>query len=794
MILLFSSQRNYESFEELIRAIQAHGKNEGYAVLIKRFKSIYSLNVKRKYVLMCEREDTTKRKPDAKPRKIESKKCGCEFRVNAIFKQHLNVWKMKIRESQHNHEVVEEKDIETIAAIRNIEKNDDFYERVTVTTRADTFLQFFVDRRNERLADQTSTQILTNERLKRSDTKLIIEDIYKAKKIIRKVALDRYTPTQVLLKTLHHRRWFVKIKLRKRINEVKRMFFVDKDVVKILSQNSKILIIDCTYKINRYKMRLMTIADQTGLRTTFLISFGFIFNEKESNYAWVIEQIESLYRSLDLKNFEIVITNRDKTLVNALNENYLEVFKFLCVWHINKNVIKNCRSSFDDTKKWDKFYNMWHAVVNASIAKACVNAWNTLCNEYDLSSDSSNSQYDSHHDDVKYLYDTWIEPLTHRFCRFVTNRVLHFDIIITSRVENMHRVLKLYLKFFTDDLMNMIEKIEMMLTNQYKNYFARFAKVRRNVAWVFQITVFRDFVDQVISYALWKIHGQYEKLRESTEETSLFACNRFYIKFISLSCNHIIKAKINVMSQKLGRISITDVHPHWRFKKSEFEIAVIREFSSDTVVIVQLLNNSMKDENDQEVENVDRAILDPTANENFDSHMSKKEFKIVFRNLKRNAHIERSSSDAENSIDENIENVKLTVINESRPVKNKSRPKNSKNQKPLMTRTKKIVAKSTTRNPSEFEYVETAVEIQKQDRAREKRGAREERDAREKREAKRGRDKRKEREERDEQTASLTVTERLQTLKNEVMTKKAARQRYLNEPNDTLEPIKKITK
>ena len=62
------------------------------------------------------------------------------------------------------------------------------------------------------------------------------------------------------------------------------MFFVDKNVIRILSQNNEILILDCTYKINKYKMSLMIIADQTVLRIIFLIEFAFIFDEKQNNF------------------------------------------------------------------------------------------------------------------------------------------------------------------------------------------------------------------------------------------------------------------------------------------------------------------------------------------------------------------------------------------------------------------------------------------------------------------------------------------------------------------------------
>ena len=63
------------------------------------------------------------------------------------------------------------------------------------------------------------------------------------------------------------------------------MFFVDKNVEKIFNQNSNMLIVDCIYKTNRYKMPLIIIASQIDLKIIFLIGFAFILSEKKNNYA-----------------------------------------------------------------------------------------------------------------------------------------------------------------------------------------------------------------------------------------------------------------------------------------------------------------------------------------------------------------------------------------------------------------------------------------------------------------------------------------------------------------------------
>ena len=224
-------------------------------------------------------------------------------------------------------------------------------------------------------------------------------------------------------------------------------------------------------------------------------------------------------------------------------------------------------------------------------------------------------------------------------------------------------------------------------------------------------------------YKRFTINTKSYEMRKRKKK-SLFICIRFYIKSMSLSCNHLIEAKMKIVNQDFDRIFIANVDSHWRFKKFEFDVIVIKKFDFDTTIIVQCLNNFMRNENDKKIKNIDRKILDSsTMNENFD--LSKSKFETIFWNVKRNAHIERFFSNFQNSIDEKIENVKLINVNEFRIVKFKNRSKNSKNKKFVMIRASKIAIKSTRRNFFEFEYVEIVVEIfQKREREIRKRESR----------------------------------------------------------------------
>ena len=225
---------------------------------------------------------------------------------------------------------------------------------------------------------------------------------------------------------------------------------------------------------------------------------------------------------------------------------------------------------------------MWHVVVNAYIVKKLKKTWNALFDKYHF----------THFDDIQYLQNIWLKFYIIHFCKCYINEILHFDIIIIFRVKNMHRMLKSHLKFFIDDLMKIIEKIEKMLKNQYKNYVDMFFNVKKHISYEFaQSTLYKNFVRRVISHVLWKIDKQYQKLKRTTKNEILKFCNRFYYKFMSLSCNHIIAAKIKKINQNFDRIFFTNVHAHWRFYKFEFEVVVIENFYTNKNIIERLLND-----------------------------------------------------------------------------------------------------------------------------------------------------------------------------------------------------------
>lgn len=78
----------------------------------------------------------------------------------------------------------------------------------------------------------------------------------------------------------------------------------------------KVLLMDCTYKTNRYRFPLFQIVGVTSTEMTFSAAFAFMDGEKEDNYMWVLEKLKGMMDPDSLP--EVVVTDRELALVNVI--------------------------------------------------------------------------------------------------------------------------------------------------------------------------------------------------------------------------------------------------------------------------------------------------------------------------------------------------------------------------------------------------------------------------------------------------------------------------------------------
>ncbi|CAG8761904.1 6272_t:CDS:2, partial [Acaulospora morrowiae] len=60
---------------------------------------------------------------------------------------------------------------------------------------------------------------------------------------------------------------------------------------------------------------------------------------------------------------QVIISDRYQALMHAIRIIFPESQNFLCVWHIEKNILTNCRNQFPTDEEWIEFLGNWITVI-----------------------------------------------------------------------------------------------------------------------------------------------------------------------------------------------------------------------------------------------------------------------------------------------------------------------------------------------------------------------------------------------------------------------------------------------
>ncbi len=63
------------------------------------------------------------------------------------------------------------------------------------------------------------------------------------------------------------------------------LLFTAHESIRLYKRYPEMLLLDCAYKTNQFKMLLLNMRGITGMNTTFYVGFAFICTEQESNFA-----------------------------------------------------------------------------------------------------------------------------------------------------------------------------------------------------------------------------------------------------------------------------------------------------------------------------------------------------------------------------------------------------------------------------------------------------------------------------------------------------------------------------
>ena len=90
--------------------------------------------------------------------------------------------------------------------------------------------------------------------------------------------------------------------------------------LQLLARFPSVLFIDCTYNQNKTKLPLLHMVGRANKNTTFPVVLELLDGETSDTYRWALRWINQQLISLGIEGPQVVITDRDLVLINALRD------------------------------------------------------------------------------------------------------------------------------------------------------------------------------------------------------------------------------------------------------------------------------------------------------------------------------------------------------------------------------------------------------------------------------------------------------------------------------------------
>ncbi|PWI64023.1 hypothetical protein PCL_00444 [Purpureocillium lilacinum] len=197
------------------------------------------------------------------------------------------------------------------------------------------------------------------------------------------------------------------------------------------ARRPELLILDCTYKTNKYKMPLLDMIGVDACQRSFGIAFAFLSGEAEEDFIWALDRLRSMYDMCGASHPSVVLTDRRLACMNAVAHWFPGSISLLCLWHANKAVLAYCRPAFvrrdgdeQSIEKWTEFFGYWFAIVNSIDEEA-----------YNRQLDELERRYVPEYvDEVSYIKQTWLDLYKEKLVKAWVDQHAHFGNNVTSHL------------------------------------------------------------------------------------------------------------------------------------------------------------------------------------------------------------------------------------------------------------------------------------------------------------------------------------------------------------------------
>ncbi|KAL7154829.1 hypothetical protein ABFS83_03G029800 [Erythranthe nasuta] len=343
-----------------------------------------------------------------------------------------------------------------------------------------------------------------------SEEMALVEDLsnalVKPKAILSSLKLKNPTNAS-LIKTVYNARQ--KIQFKENAGRTQMQFLMMK-----LSENNYfdypyVFVMDCTYKTNIYGLPFVEIVD---------------------NYVWALKSLAKVMESCPRPN--CIVTDRELSLMKAIEIVYPSSQQLLCRWHVSKNILSNCKKMFKtNNDKWKDFESDWASLVDQETEESFHKEWDIM-----------KTNFVDYPDALTYISYSWLDPYKEMIVLAWTNKHRHLGTYTSNRLGNsMGTFVKIW------------SHIDNLLMHQHTKIKASFEKSKNTYQHSYKVAI-------------------YNKLRGCV---SLYALEQLKLEFMSCICDirttHGLPCAHELHGNVINRtpISLDWIDPYWKHLSME---------------------------------------------------------------------------------------------------------------------------------------------------------------------------------------------------------------------------------
>ena len=398
----------------------------------------------------------------------------------------------------------------------------------------------------------------------------VLRDIYNATAKARSESLQGATPIERTLEMLQQQGFFHCPRINEDTNRVEALFFAHPRIAEIYKENPDIVVMDCTYKTNKFGLPLLCFVAITRVGIAIPVAHAFLHAENEAAYGWAFQCLKDMMRHYDIQEPSVALHDRDRALIHGFNRVFPGVHHLLCLWHMEADVKANVNlilegeeqetegGGHDSTSQGEAFLAQYHSVLHAKTVEAFDAAWNELKGK-----DAGEKWQRAAH----YVESQWLKHHKELCVKAWTDSVRHYGTSTTSVVEGAHANLKGWLQTSHNDLLGFFEKMESFYDHQIDRYRNALARAQSHGVTPFINNPFYTRTIRVIStQGLKLVDLQRQKAVEDAKErvrnpqVEQPPCSHVFTRTMGLPCKHKLLAFIEDESSVMDH---TVFDPHW---------------------------------------------------------------------------------------------------------------------------------------------------------------------------------------------------------------------------------------